>query len=302
MKQMKSNGVEPAALAALRVLRRTPRPQFVERGIKRLPRDEHRRGEPVRERESRIERQHAMRGAQALFTPAHEREPQVVTPIVGIERNRLARGGYRLPGVPTSMQHERTRAPRLTGRWIEPAAFTRVMTRLPKRVEIGDRIRARGLEPEDARIGHPDVDRCVVRLRAQRVHEGLARPRHRVAVERFERRASVHERAIGGEQRVQGRVGVARGSAFNLGGEAVSAARQCFDVGRTVGLVAKRPPQAGDRLLDAVIADRHVLPARLDQRVLGNDTSGAGRQQNQYVEVAVGDRNRLAVANDAPPR
>ena len=112
---MQADGFEPPRVRPLCVLRCASGAQLVERCIERLARDEHRGGKPVRQREARAERQHAMRRAQALLAPAHERKTEVMTPVVRIEHDRLAGSCDRFGRVASSMQHERKRAPCLAG-------------------------------------------------------------------------------------------------------------------------------------------------------------------------------------------
>ena len=56
---------------------------------------------------------------------------------------------------------------------------------------------------------------------------------------------------------------------------------------------AEQPAQARDRLLEAVVADRHVLPPGLQQIVLGDDLAGTGDEQEKDVELPIGDRDRF---------
>jgi hypothetical protein len=142
--------------------------------------------------------------------------------------------------------------------------FKGMMRRLPQRFDIGRRIDARRFEGEDAGIGHPDVRGRIVRLRAENVGERLARMAHRVAIERFERGASFDERAVGREQRIERRVGLPWLAPLDGRGEPVASLRERFDVGRAIRLRAEHLPQARDSLLDAVVRDRDVLPARFD--------------------------------------
>src|SRR5262249_49804113 len=66
------------------------------RFLRQLTRDVHGRSEPVRQWESRKERERLVRGAETLLTPADEREPEVMTPVVGFQRHGALRGGSRV--------------------------------------------------------------------------------------------------------------------------------------------------------------------------------------------------------------
>ena len=92
-------------------MRRASRPQVVDCPIKRLTRDKHRRGKPVREGESWTKRQREVRRAQSLLAPAYEGVMNVMTPVVRFQPNGLARCGRCLACIAVPMQHEGERAP-----------------------------------------------------------------------------------------------------------------------------------------------------------------------------------------------
>jgi hypothetical protein len=115
MKKVQADSFEPSRVRSLYVLRCASGAQLVERCIECLASDEHRGGKPVRQREARAERQHAMRSPEALLAPAHNRKTEVMMPVVRIEHDRLAGGCDRFGRVTASMQHECKRAPRLAG-------------------------------------------------------------------------------------------------------------------------------------------------------------------------------------------
>ena len=171
--------------------------------IEGMPRHEDRGRKPVRQREAGAQRQDAVRRTQPLFAPAHKCEPQVMTPIVRVDRYRFPRRRDRLARISTAMKHKGQRAPRLARPGIEPAPLTRVMHRLPQGRRITHGIGPRRFEGKYAGIGHSDMRRGVVGRRAERRIEGLASAAHGFPVERLERGASFHERAVWREQCVE---------------------------------------------------------------------------------------------------
>jgi hypothetical protein len=56
---------------------------------------------------------------------------------------------------------------------------------------------------------------------------------------------------------------------------------------------AEKLAQTGDRLFEAVVADRDVLPPDLQQIVLGDNLAGASHEQKQDIELPLGYRDRL---------
>src|SRR5690606_33523824 len=58
--------------------------------VEGLPRDVHRRREPVRERKAGEQRGRAACLTQPLFSPTHGGKTQVMAPVVGFERDRAA--------------------------------------------------------------------------------------------------------------------------------------------------------------------------------------------------------------------
>src|SRR6185436_8025091 len=75
--------------------------------------------------------------------------------------------------------------------------------------------------------------------------------------------------------------------------EAVAAPRHRLDE-RHARSGAEQPAQARDRLLDAVVADRDILPAGFEQVVLGDDLAGAADEEKEDIELPIGHRYRLA--------
>jgi hypothetical protein len=96
MQQMQSDGVEPIGLRPLRILRRAPGAQYLDRGIKLLPGDQHGCREPVCEGQPWIHLQDPVRRVKALASPAHRRQAQVMAPFVRFERDRFPRVRDRL--------------------------------------------------------------------------------------------------------------------------------------------------------------------------------------------------------------
>src|SRR5258706_13128168 len=111
---MQPDGVETGTVPvmnALHVLQPAALAQVVERGEPGLARDKHRRGQPVGKRQLRTECQDALCRAQALCTPAHEGDPQMMAPFLRFELNGFPRGRERFaPGAGT-MPDERERTP-----------------------------------------------------------------------------------------------------------------------------------------------------------------------------------------------
>ena len=230
-----------------------------------------------------------MRRAKPLLTPADVREPEVVPPVVGLERHRASASRNRVDAIAGPLQHEPERRPRFTRLRIEPARLARMVGRLGQRVRVGRRIGARHLELHHAGVRQPDVRRRVLGHRAQRALEDLARARDLFALEALERRPALDERAMRREQRLEPGVGLARGAARHGDAETVAAPRNRFDVPR-----AEKPPEARDRLLEAVVANRDVLPAGLEQIVLGDDLPGPRHEQQQHIQLPIGNRDRFS--------
>ena len=65
---------------------------------------------------------------------------------------------------------------------------------------------------------------------------------------------------------------------------------------------AERPPQRRDRLLEAVIGDRDVLPADLNQLIFGQHVAGPGDERREERDLPRADRDRLAVLAQASRR
>ena len=162
-----------------------------------------------------------------------------------------------------------------------------------ERGRVGHRIGARHLELHDTRVGQPDVRRRVVGSRAQRLLEDLSRPGDAIALEGFERRPPFDERAMRREQRIEPGIGFTRSDARHGDAEAVPSSRDRLDVGDALRVSGKKPAQAGDRLFEAVVPHRHVIPPGLQQIVFGDDMTGAGHEQEKDVQLAFGNRDRF---------
>ena len=144
-----------------------------------------------------------MGGPKALLAPADEREPEIVMPVSGVERDRLARGGNRFRCAATSVQNERQRAPRFAGRRIEPTCFACMVHGVAQRVDIRRRIHPCRFKSERAGIGLPDVSGRLVGLRAQCLSECSTGARDGNAIQRLERGAPLDKGAIWSKQRVE---------------------------------------------------------------------------------------------------
>jgi len=97
----------------------------------------------------------------------------------------------------------------------------------------------------------------------ERLLEDSARPSDLGPIERFERRPAFDKGSVRRKERVESCIAFARRCPRHRYAEAVSAPRDRFDVGGPARVGAKQPAQAGDRLLDAVVPNGHVLPAGL---------------------------------------
>src|SRR6476620_3288368 len=97
----------------------------------------------------------------------------------------------------------------------------------------------------------------------ERLLEDSACPPDLGPIERFERRPSLDKRSVWRKESVESCIAFARRCARHRHAEAVSAPRDRVDVGGPARVGAKQPAQAGDRLLDAVVSNGHVLPAGL---------------------------------------
>ena len=96
-----------------------------------------------------------------------------------------------------------------------------------------------------------------------------------------------------GEERIEPGVAFTRCQARHGHAEAVPTPRDRLDVGDAVRAGAEKPAKARDRLLEAVVAHRHIIPAGLEQVVLGNDLAGAGHEQEKDVELPFRNRDRF---------
>ena len=244
------------------------------------------------QREIRQKRERPVRGTEALLTPADVRQTEVMPPVVGLQRHRALRCRARVEAVAGPVEHESKRRPRLAGLRIEPARLARVMGGQGERGRVGRRIGARHLELHDAGVGQPDMRRRVLGRTAQRALEDFPRPGDAIALEGFERRPPLDERAMRREQRIEPGIAFTRRRPRHGDAEAVSTPRDRLDVGDAAG-GAEKPAQARDRLLEAVVAHRHVLPPGLQQIVLGDDLARAGHEQEQDIELPLGNRDRF---------
>ena len=280
---------------------REPRGQLALGLAQHLPRDVDRGGQPVRQREIRQQRERPMRGAEPLLAPADERQAEVMPPVVGLERHRALRRRARVDAIAGPVEHESQRRPRLARLRIEPARLARVMGGQGERGHVGRRIGARHLELHDAGVGQPDMRRRVLGRAAQRALEDLARAGDPIAFEGFERRPPLDERAMRREQRIEPGVALARRHPRDGARRSGSRAAEPSRCTARRSEAAEQPAQARDRLLEAVVADRDVLPPGLEQVVLGDDLPGARHEQQQDIELPVGHRDRFPGGGQTTP-
>jgi hypothetical protein len=120
---------------------------------KRLPRHVDGRREPMRERETRQQRECPLRLAEAFFAPARVRQAKAMTPVVAFKRNRNPIGGSAGSVANCEFEHEpERRAPRRTDRdgtppWRDAGLW-------PTPLQSGSDL---VISNCIARIGHPDV-------------------------------------------------------------------------------------------------------------------------------------------------
>ena len=118
------------------------------------------------------------------------------------------------------------------------------------------------------------MGRRVIRRRAHDLLEHTACTLDRVPLERLQRRAPLDERTIGRQHRFDGSGAVSGRGPGDRNAEPIPAPRDGVDV-RSVGCTTENPSQRGDRLFQAVVGDRDVLPGSLDQRIFGDDLAGS---------------------------
>ena len=143
--------------------------------------------------------------------------------------------------------------------------------------------------------------RRVLGSTAQHVREDVPRAGNPIAFEGFERGPPLDERAMRREQRIESGIAFTRRHPRHLGAEAVSPPRNRFDAGGAARMAAEQPAQARDRLLEAVVADGHVLPPGLQQVVLGDDLPGSRHEQKQDIELPLGNRDRFPGGGQTTP-
>jgi len=120
-------GGSEASVRLLSVLRRRALTQVLAGPIEVAPRHEHGRREPVCQRQPRSKREGLSGGAKPFTAPAHRRQPEMMRPVVRVERERFSRGGHGFASIACSMAHQRKRPPGVRRRWIQTATLARML-------------------------------------------------------------------------------------------------------------------------------------------------------------------------------
>jgi hypothetical protein len=107
----------------------------------------------------------------------------MVPPVIGFERRRAAGRGNRVQAPAGLREREPERGPGFGGCRVEPAGVAGMVDGAGKRRAVRLLIGTRRLESHQARIGQPDVRRCVLVGFARgppfdRDTEAIAAPRH----------------------------------------------------------------------------------------------------------------------------
>ena len=151
-------------------------------------------------------------------------------------------------------------------------------------------IGASHLEVHDAGIGQTDVRRSVIGGVLEHTFEDTPRPHDLIALERLERGASLHPRAMGSQQLFEHAVADARGNSGHTACKAISLAWDGLNVRLSIRSNSQETAQRGHRLLEAVVSDGHVVPDNRDQRVFGHDRFAPSQELEQDAKMALGNR------------
>src|SRR5262249_46014528 len=106
---VQADGAEPGGRGGR--IARQPGPELARGIVEGLAGDEYGGRQPVRERKSGQQCERAPRLAQALLAPARVGETQVMTPVVGFERDAATKGRQRILLMTRTMKHEPERRP-----------------------------------------------------------------------------------------------------------------------------------------------------------------------------------------------
>ena len=196
----------------------------------RLSRHVHGRGEPVRERKTRQERQRPPRFAQPLFAPAAYASRRWCRQLSASSATARRERRQRVGMIAGAIEHESQRRPRFAVLRVQPARFARHGERDLKRAAVGRAIGARHLELHGAGVRQPDVRRRLLGHLRQHALEDVARVHDLIALERLERRAPFDPQPMRRQQRVERIVGFAAFRARDVRGKSIAAARVGFDV------------------------------------------------------------------------
>ncbi len=164
----------------------------------------------MRERQAGQQRQRAARLAQPGFAPTDERQPEVVPPVVGLERHRPAERRHRVHSVAGAVEDEAVRRPRFAAAGVETAGLARVARRRGQRRQVGRPAGARRFELHHASVGQADVGDRIGGAGLQHGFERGPRPGDAAGIERLQRGPALHPGAMRGDQRLE--LGVAGAS------------------------------------------------------------------------------------------
>src|SRR4030095_16317240 len=106
--------------------------------------------------------------------------------------------------------------------------------------------------------------------------------------------APFDERPVRRQQRVESCVAFTRGLSSDDCGEPVSSSRHGLDIRGPVRVYAEQSAQAGDDLLQAVVADSDILPSSFQQIFLRNDLAGTKHEHQQHVKLTLRERDGLS--------
>ena len=221
-------------------------------------------------------------------------------PVVGFERDGAPCGRDRVAMFTGAFEDEAQRAPAFRVFGVEAAGFIGVMRGQAQRLGIRSCVSTRHLELQDAGVGEADVRRCRVGRKRHDAREHLAGAHDLIALQRFESGAAVEQGAMRCKQGVDVVVRRVRGGAHDRAGQAITLARNRFDILIALRVGAERAPEGRDRLFEAVVADGGVGPARSHEVVFRNHRAGVCGQVQQHADVAVAQGDTLTVSAQLP--
>ncbi len=139
----------------------------------------------------------------------------------------------------------------------------------------------------------------VIRRGGERLLEGAAGVGQLLFVEALDSQPTFDDSAVRREERLQPGIGFPRRGSRDRRDEAIPAPGHRLDKGHLRCFCAEQTPKRRDDLLEAVVADGHVLPAGLNEVVLRHDLAGPRHEEQQHVELPIGDLDRFAAAHQA---